>query len=129
MNNKMKEWWPHIYPVLIVFSICIVLLLEIYMENACANYAKRTYDYLPLYGIRIAFYFVWAIIARVFIAIRRKKDYKGKVGIKISALASVIVLVIIGFIDWKFLTRKLMLSGMFDIMLLLSVLCCVMREK
>lgn len=129
MKNKVREYSLHICPVLIAFSISMVLLFELYLESVCLNYARRTYFYFPLYGIRIAFCFVWAIGARIFIAIRRKKDYKGKAEISISALISVIVLLAIGVIDWKFLTRKLIWNQAFDVMLLLSVLCCVMRKE
>ncbi len=129
MKDKLRKWSPHLYPVFIPFLICVVLLLELYLESVCANHAEMTYNYLPLYGVRISFCLVWAIGARIFIANRRKKDYKGNVEIRISALLSVIVLMITGFIDWKFLTRKLIFNQMFNIMLLLSILCCVTRKK
>ena len=71
----------------------------------CVNYARTTYNYLPLYGMRAAFCLVWAISARVVIAFRRKKGQKGKAKIEILAIVSVLVFIAIGVIDWIFLRR------------------------
>ncbi len=129
MKSTFRDYFVRLYPIFMAILICIVLLLQFYVENLCTDYARTTYNYLPLYGTRIAFCFIWAVGARIFIAVRRKKDYGGRCAVNISAVISVFLLVVIAIIDRKFLTAKLMLNQAYDVLLLLSALCCVMRKK
>lgn len=126
MKHKGREF---VIPALLMPAfICAVLLLEIYLESVCANYGRLTYHYLPLYGTRTAFCLVWAIGARAVIAIRRKKDCKGKIGVSYIAVVSALIFIAIGVIDQIFLTKKLIWNQAYDVMLLLSIMCCVMRK-
>ncbi|MCD8066516.1 MAG: hypothetical protein LUE15_05005 [Oscillospiraceae bacterium] len=65
----------------------------------------------------------------VFISLRRKKDYGGRRAVNVSAVISVLLLLAIAVIDRQFLTAKLMLNQAYDVLLLLSAMCCVMRKK
>lgn len=127
MENKSRRYI--VCSVLISVLVCSVLLLEIYFENMCINYAKTTYDYLPFYRVRAIFCLVWAIAARIVIAIMRKKDYAGTPKIRISSVAAFLIFAIIGSFDLIFFTHKLIWNQLFDILLILSFLCCIMRER
>ena len=118
-----------IHPAFIALAICAIIILEMYFESMCLSYAKRTYNYLPLYGVRIAFCLMLAVSVRIFIALKRKKSYKGKVIIMLPALILVLVLVMIGAFDWVFLTKKLIWNQMYDVFLILSILCIIMRKQ
>lgn len=129
MKNTFRDISMHICPILIAVLVCAVLLLQLYAESLCTAYARSTYNYLPLYGMRIVFCLVWAVGARIFIALRRKKDYGGRRAVNVSAVISVLLLLAIAVIDRQFLTAKLMLNQAYDVLLLLSAMCCVMRKK
>lgn len=109
--------------------ICLIMLLEIYLESLCANYAGETYNFTPLYGMKNLFCLIWALIARIYIAIRRKRDCKGRIAVDGSSVITFILLLVIGVVDYYFLTKKLFWSQAYKVMLLLSVLCSVMRKK
>ena len=127
MENKSRRYI--VCSVLISLLVCSALLLEIYLENMCTNYAKTNYDYSPLYRTRIIFCFVWAVSTRVVIAIMRKKDYTGTPRVRISSIIAFLIFAIIGAFDLILFTHKLIWNQLFDILLILSFLCCIMRER
>lgn len=125
-NHTMKEI---ICPALISLVICGMIILQIYLEDLCVRYARLTFYYLPLYRVRIVFCLVWALSARIFIALKRKNSHKGKVGVTLPALASVLIFILVGVLDWVFLTRKLIWNQFFDVLFILSILCVFMRKR
>ena len=131
MKKSIKKFLVEyiIRPTFISLAICAIILLEIYLEGLCLSYARLTYIYLPLYGIKIIDCLIWAVMVRIFIAVKRKKTHKGRVGIMYSALVSVFVLAIIGAFDYFFLTKNLIWNQLFDIYFVLSCLCVIMRKK
>ena len=125
-NHTMKEI---ICPALISLVLCGMIILQIYLEDLCVRYARLTFYYLPLYRVRIVFCLVWALSARIFIALKRKNSHKGKVGVTLPALASVLIFILVGVLDWVFLTRKLIWNQFFDVLFILSILCVFMRKR
>ena len=125
-NNKIKDI---IHPIFITLFICGSILLQIYLESLCLSYARSTYNYLPLYEVRVVFCLVWALSARIFIAFKRKKIYKGKVSVMFPSVVSVLIFIMVGVLDWVFLTKKLIWNQIFDIFFSLSILCVFMKKQ
>lgn len=124
-NIKVKDI---IRAAFITLAICVIIISQIYLERLCSRYVLLTYRYWPLYVVRIVFCLVWAVSARVFIAFKRKKSCKGKVRIMFPALGSVLVFILIGVMDYVFLTKRLIGNQLFDIFFILSILCVFMKE-
>ncbi len=118
-----------LWPAILAAAICVLILLQNDLEARCIQYAMRTYYYVPLYGTRLAFCVVWAVGLRVLLAVHRRKAYRGKPRFMLPALLATAVLVVLGAVDWFYLTRKLMWMPLFDVCVIESLLCLVMRRK
>ncbi|MEG0751745.1 MAG: hypothetical protein RR998_07165 [Oscillospiraceae bacterium] len=128
MKNSEKLMKYIVFPSCCSIGICGIILLGIYLEYACRRYVNMTFNYLPLYGVKIMICSLWAVSARIIIALTRRSRCHGKLRIMAPAVVSACVLIAVGLIDWLFLSKQLMLNQTFDVFLLLFILCSIARE-
>ena len=113
----------------VVVGVCAAILITGNLKIVLQNYAKKTYYFMPLYFLNLAYILLWATVGRIVFAYWRKPFYKGALTVNISAVVAASLFLTIGILDWIFGNRVLLTNQLFDIFTMFSVFCILGRHR